>query len=61
MAGRARAKARILVTGAGGRSAGADILHALMWVDDTVRGRREIADTDVDPFPWGPSVEANRP
>ena len=47
------AKARILVTGVGGRSVGAGILHALMRVDDTVRGRWEIVATDADPFSWG--------
>lgn len=48
-----RAKAKILVTGVGGRSVGAGILHALMRVDDEVRGRWEIVATDADPFSWG--------
>jgi carbamoyl-phosphate synthase large subunit len=41
------------VTGVGGRSVGAGILHALLRVDDTVRGRWEIVATDTDPFSWG--------
>jgi dTDP-4-amino-4,6-dideoxygalactose transaminase/carbamoylphosphate synthase large subunit len=48
-----RGKAKILVTGVGGRSVGAGILHALMRVDDEVRGRWEIVATDADPFSWG--------
>jgi carbamoyl-phosphate synthase large subunit len=46
-------KARILVTGVGGRSVGAGILHALMRADDTVRSRWETIATDADPFSWG--------
>ena len=44
---------RILVTGVGGRSVGAGILHALMRVDDAVRARWEIVAADADPFSWG--------
>jgi carbamoyl-phosphate synthase large subunit len=44
---------RILVTGTGGRSVGAGILHALMRVDDTVRRRWYTVATDADPFSWG--------
>jgi dTDP-4-amino-4,6-dideoxygalactose transaminase/carbamoylphosphate synthase large subunit len=50
---RPSAKARVLVTGAGGRSVGAGILHALMRVDDAVRDRWEVVATDADPFSWG--------
>jgi carbamoyl-phosphate synthase large subunit len=46
-------KARVLVTGAGGRSVGAGILHALMRADDVVRRRWEVVATDADPFSWG--------
>jgi carbamoyl-phosphate synthase large subunit len=48
-----KAKARILVTGVGGRSVGAGILHSLMRVDDEVCGRWDIVATDADPFSWG--------
>lgn len=50
---RSGAKARILVTGAGGRSVGAGVLHSLMRIDDSVRSRWEIVATDADPFSWG--------
>lgn len=50
---RSAAKARILVTGVGGRSVGAGILHSLMRADDSVRDRWEIVGTDADPFSWG--------
>lgn len=46
-------KAKVLVTGVGGRSVGAGILHALMRVDETVRLRWETLATDADPFSWG--------
>jgi carbamoyl-phosphate synthase large subunit len=46
-------KARVLVTGTGGRSVGAGILHALVRADDVVRRRWEIVATDADPFSWG--------
>ncbi len=46
-------KARVLVTGVGGRSVGAGILHALMRVDGTVRDRWDTVGTDADPFSWG--------
>jgi carbamoyl-phosphate synthase large subunit len=46
-------KTRILVTGVGGRSVGAGILHALMRVDPAVRDRWEVVATDADPFSWG--------
>jgi carbamoyl-phosphate synthase large subunit len=46
-------KTRVLVTGVGGRSVGAGILHALLRVDDSVRGRWDVVATDADPFSWG--------
>jgi carbamoyl-phosphate synthase large subunit len=46
-------KRRILVTGVGGRSVGAGIVHALMRVDESIRARWEIVATDADPFSWG--------
>jgi dTDP-4-amino-4,6-dideoxygalactose transaminase/carbamoylphosphate synthase large subunit len=46
-------KAKVLVTGVGGRSVGAGILHALKRVDPAVRDRWEIVATDADPFSWG--------
>jgi carbamoyl-phosphate synthase large subunit len=46
-------KSKILVTGVGGRSVGAGILHALMRVDDAVRARWETVAADADPFSWG--------
>ena len=46
-------KPRVLVTGVGGRSVGAGILHALMRVDGTVRDRWDTVGTDADPFSWG--------
>jgi carbamoyl-phosphate synthase large subunit len=45
--------ANVLVTGAGGRSVGAGVLHALMRTDDSVRHRWETVATDADPFSWG--------
>lgn len=45
--------ARVLVTGVGGRSVGAGILHALMRADPEVRSRWETVATDADPFSWG--------
>ena len=44
---------RVLVTGVGGRSVGAGILHALMRTDADVRARWETVATDADPFSWG--------
>jgi carbamoyl-phosphate synthase large subunit len=44
---------RVLVTGVGGRSVGAGILHALMRTDPAVRARWETVATDADPFSWG--------
>jgi carbamoyl-phosphate synthase large subunit len=46
-------KARVLVTGVGGRSVGAGVLHALMRTDDAVRGRWETLACDAEPFSWG--------
>jgi carbamoyl-phosphate synthase large subunit len=46
-------KATVLVTGVGGRSVGAGVLHALMRTGDAVRERWEIVATDADPFSWG--------
>jgi carbamoyl-phosphate synthase large subunit len=46
-------KVRILITGVGGRSVGAGILHALMRTDNAVRRRWETVATDADPFSWG--------
>jgi carbamoyl-phosphate synthase large subunit len=46
-------KAGVLVTGVGGRSVGAGILHALMRADEAVRCRWETTGTDADPFSWG--------
>jgi carbamoyl-phosphate synthase large subunit len=46
-------KTAVLVTGAGGRSVGAGILHALMRADDLARCRWEVVATDADPFSWG--------
>ncbi len=46
-------KPRILVTGVGGRSVGAGVLHALMRTDERVRSRWETIGTDADPFSWG--------
>jgi carbamoyl-phosphate synthase large subunit len=48
-----RPRARVLVTGVGGRSVGAGILHALMRTDSSVRQRWETVATDADPFSWG--------
>jgi carbamoyl-phosphate synthase large subunit len=48
-----RPRVRVLVTGVGGRSVGAGILHALMRADNTVRRRWETVATDADPFSWG--------
>src|SRR5579875_3703501 len=45
--------ATVLVTGVGGRSVGAGILHALMRTDTTVRARWRTLATDCDPFSWG--------
>lgn len=53
-------KTRVLVTGVGGRSVGAGILHALMRVDPAVRDRWEVVATDVDPFSWGLYVADHR-
>ncbi|MGO9078307.1 MAG: ATP-grasp domain-containing protein [Streptosporangiaceae bacterium] len=47
------AKRRILVTGVGGKSVGAGVLHSLMRTDDAVRSRWETVGTDADPFSWG--------
>jgi carbamoyl-phosphate synthase large subunit len=49
----ARGRARILVTGVGGRSVGAGILHSLMRAGGSVRDRWETVGTDADPFSWG--------
>jgi carbamoyl-phosphate synthase large subunit len=46
-------KARVLVTGVGGRSVGAGVLHALMRADEAVRGRWETVACDAEPFSWG--------
>ena len=46
-------KTSVLVTGAGGRSVGAGILHALARTGDAVRRRWETVATDADPFSWG--------
>jgi carbamoyl-phosphate synthase large subunit len=46
-------KTKVLVTGVGGRSVGAGILHALMRADKAVRCRWETVATDADPFSWG--------
>lgn len=46
-------KTKVLVTGVGGRSVGAGILHALKRADDDVRLRWEIVATDAEPFSWG--------
>jgi carbamoyl-phosphate synthase large subunit len=46
-------KTSVLVTGVGGRSVGAGILHALARTGDAVRRRWEIVATDADPFSWG--------
>jgi carbamoyl-phosphate synthase large subunit len=48
-----RERTPVLVTGVGGRSVGAGILHALMRADDTVRRRWETVATDADAFSWG--------
>ncbi len=45
--------ARILVTGVGGRSVGAGVVHALVRADPAVRRRWEVIGTDADPFSWG--------
>lgn len=45
--------ARVLVTGVGGRSVGAGILHALMRTDPAVRSRWHTVGVDADPFSWG--------
>jgi carbamoyl-phosphate synthase large subunit len=50
---RSNRKSAILVTGTGGRSVGAGILHSLMRVDTEVRDRWTIIATDADPFSWG--------
>ena len=47
------AKTRVLVTGVGGRSVGAGILHSLLRVDEAVHARWEVVGTDADPFSWG--------
>jgi carbamoyl-phosphate synthase large subunit len=44
---------RVLVTGVGGRSVGAGILHSLMRTSAVVRERWETVATDSDPFSWG--------
>jgi carbamoyl-phosphate synthase large subunit len=46
-------KTRVLVTGVGGRSVGAGILHSLMRTSAEVRERWETVATDTDPFSWG--------
>ena len=46
-------KPRILVTGVGGRSVGAGVLHSLMRTAPAVRDRWETVATDSDPFSWG--------
>jgi carbamoyl-phosphate synthase large subunit len=51
---------RVLVTGAGGRSVGAGILHALMRADEDVRKRWETVATDADPFSWGLYIADHR-
>ena len=53
-------KTRVLITGAGGRSVGAGILHALMRTGDDVRSRWETVATDADPFSWGLYVADHR-
>lgn len=44
---------RILVTGVGGRSVGAGVLHALMRCGTAVRRRWETVGVDADAFSWG--------
>jgi carbamoyl-phosphate synthase large subunit len=46
-------KERVLVTGVGGRSVGAGVLHALMRTQPAVRTRWETLAADCDPFSWG--------
>jgi carbamoyl-phosphate synthase large subunit len=53
-------KTRVLVTGVGGRSVGAGILHALMRTDGAIRDRWEVVGTDADPFSWGLYVADER-
>lgn len=46
-------RTKVLVTGVGGRSVGAGILHSLMRTSTDVRERWETVASDTDPFSWG--------
>lgn len=53
-------KKRVLVTGVGGRSVGAGVLHSLMRCDSAVRARWETVGVDSDAFSWGLYVADRR-
>lgn len=46
-------KKNVLVTGTGGRSVGAGILHSLLFADKEVAKRWNIIAADADSFAWG--------
>lgn len=52
-------KKNILVTGTGGRSVGAGILHSLLRTGREVRNRWNVIATDAVPFSWGLYVADN--
>jgi carbamoyl-phosphate synthase large subunit len=53
-------KTKVLITGVGGRSVGAGILHSLMRTSGEVRERWTTVASDLDPFSWGLYVADHR-